>query len=75
MYTCNNLDKSDKGKLILKLQVRHKYLTSTNMPTVQQKKGYKIKKNYWSHTAQIREALLYLIKSLRLCNKLTATFT
>ena len=38
-----------------------KYLTSTNMPTAQQKKGH-----YLSHTAQIREALLYVtIKSLR----------
>ena len=37
-----------------------KYLASTNMPTAQQKKGHKIK-NYWSHTAQIREALLYII--------------
>ena len=45
------------------------------MPTAQQKKGHKIKKSYWSRTAQIREALLYvIIKSLRLCNKLTATF-
>ena len=48
------------------------YLTSTNMPTAQQKKGQKY---YWSHTAQIREVLLYvIIKSLRLCNKISATF-
>ena len=50
-----------------------KYPTRTNMPTAQQKKEHK--KQYWSHTAQIREALLYIIiKSLGLCNKLTATF-
>ena len=35
-----------------------KYLTSTNMPTAQQKNGIK---KYWSHTAQIIEALLYVI--------------
>ena len=34
--------------------------TSTNMPTDQEKKG--TKKKYWSHTAQIREALKTEIK-------------
>ena len=48
-------------------------LTGTTMPTAQQKK--RAQNYYWSHTAQIREALLYvIIKSLRLCNKVTATF-
>ena len=45
-----------------------KYLTNTNMPTAQQKKWAQ----NWSHTAQIRE-LYCIVKSLRLCNKLTAT--
>ena len=55
-----------------KYLVLTKYLTSKNMPTAQQKKVLK-KEKYWSHTVQIREALLYvIIKSL--CNKLTATF-
>ena len=37
-----------------------KYLTSTNMPTAQQKKRAQ-NLNYFSHTAQIGEALLYVI--------------
>ena len=36
-----------------------KYLTYTNMPTAQQNKGHK--KNIRYNTAQIREALLYVI--------------
>ena len=67
----------DKEYLVLAVTSRlllfTKYLTSTNMPTAQQKKGHKKKKN-WSQTA-VWVALLYvIIKSLRLCNKLTATF-
>ena len=43
------------------------------MPTAQQKKGHKKKRKSIGPTAQIREALLYvIIKSLRLYNKLTA---
>ena len=51
-----------------------KYLTSTNMPTAQQKKGHQINLKIVP-TGQIREVLLYvIINSVRLYNKLTATF-
>ena len=50
----------------------HSYFETLGKHTAQQNKGHK---KYWSHTAQIKEALLYvIIKSLRLCNKLTTTF-
>ena len=47
-----------------------KYLTIKNMPSAQQKN---VHKKYWSHTAQIREALP-LCHNHQLCNKLTAAF-
>ena len=46
-----------------------KFLTSTNMPTAQQKKGHKIKnKLLIPHCPDMRGSTLCIIKSLRLSN-------